>query len=212
MATTTPNYGWPVPTSTDYVKDGATAIEALGDAIDATVFGLGTSGFTLLNTTVFTASSSFAIDNVFSATYENYKCVINVTNNSSSQQNLAFVFRTSAPADISGAFYNHMLSAALASTPSTLASPTGGAGTLQTSGDVLIVDGGGDSSCSFDIYKPFTTDDTIISGTYTCDFNNNVYGGWVAACYSAATSASGIRFFPTGGNFTGEVRIYGYKD
>ena len=40
MATTTPNYGWPVPTSTDYVKDGATAIEALGDAIDATVFGL----------------------------------------------------------------------------------------------------------------------------------------------------------------------------
>ena len=38
MATTTPNYGWPVPTSTDYVKDGATAIEALGDAIDATLF------------------------------------------------------------------------------------------------------------------------------------------------------------------------------
>jgi hypothetical protein len=34
MATTTPIYGWPVPTSTDYVKDGATAIEALGDAID----------------------------------------------------------------------------------------------------------------------------------------------------------------------------------
>jgi len=37
MATTTPNYGWPVPTSTDYVKDGATAIEALGDAIDTTL-------------------------------------------------------------------------------------------------------------------------------------------------------------------------------
>jgi hypothetical protein len=43
MATTTPNYGWPVPTSTDYVKDGATAIEALGDAIDTTVFGLPSS-------------------------------------------------------------------------------------------------------------------------------------------------------------------------
>lgn len=39
MATTTPIFGWPVPTSTDYVKDGATAIEALGDAIDATVAG-----------------------------------------------------------------------------------------------------------------------------------------------------------------------------
>lgn len=37
MATTTPNNGWTVPTSTDYVKDGATAIETLGDAIDASV-------------------------------------------------------------------------------------------------------------------------------------------------------------------------------
>jgi hypothetical protein len=37
MATTTPNFGWSVPTSTDYVKDGATAIETLGDAIDARI-------------------------------------------------------------------------------------------------------------------------------------------------------------------------------
>lgn len=35
MATTTPNFGWPVPTSTDLVKDGAVAIETLGDSIDA---------------------------------------------------------------------------------------------------------------------------------------------------------------------------------
>jgi hypothetical protein len=37
MATTTPVYGWPVPTSSDLVKNGATAIEALGDAADATM-------------------------------------------------------------------------------------------------------------------------------------------------------------------------------
>jgi hypothetical protein len=40
MATTTPNFGWPVPTSTDLVKDGATAIEALGDGIDASLLDL----------------------------------------------------------------------------------------------------------------------------------------------------------------------------
>lgn len=46
MATTTPNFGWPVPTSTDLVKNGATAIEALGDAIDASMSDLegGTTG------------------------------------------------------------------------------------------------------------------------------------------------------------------------
>jgi hypothetical protein len=46
MATTTPNFGWSVPTSTDLVKDGATAIETLGDAIDASLVDLkgGASG------------------------------------------------------------------------------------------------------------------------------------------------------------------------
>jgi hypothetical protein len=46
MATTTPNFGWPVPTSTDLVKDGATAIESLGDSIDASLLDLkgGTTG------------------------------------------------------------------------------------------------------------------------------------------------------------------------
>lgn len=46
MATTTPNFGWTVPTSTDLVKDGATAIELLGDSIDTTLVDLqgGTTG------------------------------------------------------------------------------------------------------------------------------------------------------------------------
>jgi hypothetical protein len=52
MATTTPNFGWPVPTSTDLVKDGATAIEALGDSIDASLLDLkgGTTGQVLAKT------------------------------------------------------------------------------------------------------------------------------------------------------------------
>ena len=46
MATTTPNFGWTVPTSTDLVKDGAIAIETLGDGIDASFVDLkgGTTG------------------------------------------------------------------------------------------------------------------------------------------------------------------------
>ncbi len=40
MATTTPNFGWTVPTSSDLVKDGAVAIETLGDAVDASLAGM----------------------------------------------------------------------------------------------------------------------------------------------------------------------------
>jgi hypothetical protein len=52
MATTTPNFGWTVPTSTDLVKDGATAIETLGDGIDASFVDLkgGTTGQILSKT------------------------------------------------------------------------------------------------------------------------------------------------------------------
>jgi hypothetical protein len=72
MATTTPNFGWPVPTSTDYVKDGASSIEALGDAIDATVFGLGTGAETVLSSGAFTTSSALNLSNVLSSTYKFY--------------------------------------------------------------------------------------------------------------------------------------------
>ena len=53
MATTTPNFGWSVPTSTDYVKDGAVAIETLGDSIDASLVDLkgGTTGQVLSKNT-----------------------------------------------------------------------------------------------------------------------------------------------------------------
>jgi len=53
MATTTPNFGWSVPTSSDLVKNGATAIETLGDSIDASLVDLkgGTTGQVLSKAT-----------------------------------------------------------------------------------------------------------------------------------------------------------------
>ena len=89
MATTTPNYGWTVPTSTDLVKDGATAIETLGDAIDAsmnTALGTKKAGLVLLNTTSFSGVATQSLNNIFSAKYTNYKILIN-TSHSNAQEN-----------------------------------------------------------------------------------------------------------------------------
>lgn len=46
MATTTTNFGWTIPQSTDLVKDGATAIATLGSGIDTSMMDLkgGTTG------------------------------------------------------------------------------------------------------------------------------------------------------------------------
>ena len=52
MATTTTNFGWDIPQSTDLVKDGATAIAALGQDIDTALVDLkgGTTGQILAKT------------------------------------------------------------------------------------------------------------------------------------------------------------------
>ena len=80
MATTTPNYGWDVPTSTDYVKDGATAIETLGDDIDATLYtalGGAYPGLRLVKKqTIGSAVASVNVTSAFSATYTNYLIII----------------------------------------------------------------------------------------------------------------------------------------
>jgi hypothetical protein len=94
MATTTPNYGWDVPTSTDYVKDGATAIETLGDDIDATLYtalGGAYPGMRLIKKqTIGSGVSSVAVTNAFSATYENY--LIKVSGGSASTTtNMGFI-------------------------------------------------------------------------------------------------------------------------
>jgi hypothetical protein len=53
MATTTTNFGWDIPQSTDLVKDGATAIAALGQDIDTALIDLkgGTTGQVLTKAT-----------------------------------------------------------------------------------------------------------------------------------------------------------------
>jgi hypothetical protein len=81
MATTTPNYGWDVPTSTDYVKDGATAIETLGDDIDATLYSVTNGrnvGLSLVSTgTIGSGVTTFSMDNVFTSAFRNYQIIIN---------------------------------------------------------------------------------------------------------------------------------------
>jgi hypothetical protein len=61
MATTTPNFGWTVPTSSDLVKDGATAIETLGDSVDASIAGLTVNAQTGLTYTAVKADGLNAI-------------------------------------------------------------------------------------------------------------------------------------------------------
>jgi len=133
MATTTTNFGWDIPQSTDLVKDGATAIAALGQDIDTAFvdfkggttgqvlkkssatdldveWGTASSGLTLINTTSFTGVASQSFNNVFTSTYTNYKVLINVTS-ATGQVELTFRYRVSGTDASGGNYYSQLLTA-----------------------------------------------------------------------------------------------------
>lgn len=69
----TPNYSWPIPVATDYVKDGWDAIADLGNAIDTTVAALPTGAVTKITANTFTSASAVNLSSVLSDTYKYYR-------------------------------------------------------------------------------------------------------------------------------------------
>jgi hypothetical protein len=197
MATTTPNYGWPVPTSTDYVKDGATAIEALGDAIDATVFGLPAPGLVLVKTqTIGAAVSSIVVTDAFSATYDTY--LVTVSGGTASINNSQIIFCLGA--SVTGYYYKLFYSGYTAGVQNEFGSNTSGfdySGSADTNG----------LNASIQVRNPFTTQYT----TVVADKIGPSYAGWSGGVHQVATSYTDF-VIKVGGTITGgTIRVYGYK-
>lgn len=211
MATTTPNYGWTVPTSTDLVKDGATAIETLGDSIDASMFtALGTkkAGLVLLNTTSFSGVTSQAVTPVFSATYQNY--LITLTLSGCSADGVVYMKLRSGATDNSTGYSWAYAGFTTASVDTT----TGASG--QTTG-MLLCSTEADLnkayySATLNLYRPFeatvTAGTAILSGSTSAAVAMSRLG---ATWHTVESSFDGFNLIPSAGNITGVVRTYGYN-
>jgi hypothetical protein len=199
MATVTPNYSWPVPTSSDYVKDGASAIEALGDAIDATVFGLGT-GLTLIKTqTIGTAVSTVTVTNAFSATYDVYQIIIRGANGSNDDNNVYLKFNNST-----GSTYNY---------GGQVVNNAGVSGIVNTAnssvGMYCILTGSQTNiSSRIEVFNPFAANNTAI----TAQFSGQNYGGNITGQDKNAVSQTGFIISAPSSTLTGgTIYVYGYK-
>ena len=205
MATTTPNYGWTVPTSTDLVKDGATAIETLGDAIDAsmnTALGTKKAGMVLLNTTSFSGVASQSINDVFSATYDNYKIVLNAIG--STAINIALRFRVSG-SDVSTSTYQINFLFVSDTTVST--------GRQLTNTSLALGDCGSSDRLALtaDIHSPFLSVPTGVAtygiGNYPSANNLSIK----SASQSGSTSFTGFSLITSTGTITGSVSVFGFN-
>jgi hypothetical protein len=198
MATTTPNYGWPVPTSTDYVKDGATAIEALGDAIDATVFGLPSGALTLISdTTIGSAVASVTVSGAFSATYENYKIFISGGASSAGNSYLNFKLGAASTGFYNNFNYSGFTSGALASIGINNAAQWGYVGSADTAG----------LNACIELTSPFLSKRTMFTAPQY--FNGDA--GTSVGYLNDSNSYTAFTITPSSGTLTGgKIYVYGY--
>jgi len=208
MATTT-NYAWTTPDDSSLVKDGASAIRALGTAIDTsmnTALGTKKAGMVLLNTTSFSAVSSQSISDVFSTTYDNYHLIMNFT--SSADVLTTWRLRVSGADNSTSNYNSHM------SQSSSTANTYAGAGSASATSWFLTSSLGTTSvkGMNINLLNPFATANTLFNGTYSYSGTGGAAaynGGHIFGGFAATTSFTGFSLIPASGTITGTISVYG---
>jgi hypothetical protein len=225
MATTTTNFGWDIPQSTDLVKDGATAIAALGQDIDTAFvdfkggttgqvlkkssatdldveWGAASSGLTLINTTSFSgvSSANFPVG-TFSATYQNYRILVNAIINSGNAT-LSARLRVGGSDNTSSVYQIQRLLSEGSATPSSY--NTGNINLWDDFGGVRTIP----RPISADLFQPFEATPTsfahlIITGSAANTMSTVGY-------HSGSTSFDSLSIIASSGTITGTMSAYGY--
>ena len=162
------------------------------------------SGLTLINTTSFTGVASVSLPNdTFSATYKNYKIVLNHTNVT---WDFMFFRMRAAGTDLTSSVYGR----AVVLQDGSLTSNNQ---TAQSSGYLSYSQANLESASEINVYSPFDTVVTRASGLAT--FKRSSNGNAIAMLSSIidnTTSYDSMTFFSSSGNIAGTLQVFGYKD
>ena len=158
----------------------------------------------LIDSTSFSAVASEQLDNVFSATYENYKIIINITSGSSSGADLQLRMASAGTADSTsnryetGEYFVGAMTAVTAGNVNSVAAAQGQLGRIST-----------DAGCGAEVnmYNPFTSTNTKFS-CISVGHTLEVTGTGLAV----TNSYDGFQILASAGNMTGTVSVYGYKE
>jgi hypothetical protein len=194
---TTTKMGIVYPSSTDLVKDGATAMGTISTTVDAK------TGMVLLNTTAFSATSQQIVTNVFSTNFDNYKIIVNVTAFSGNTLGTYTRFGTSGTSNTNASYDNNGYYIDT-STPQALNVPNNTFiySSLKAAGNTNTL------SFDLDIFNPFATQLTnfIGSSTEASGRATTIYG-----TFDATTSFTDVVIYPSANNMTGTISVYGYN-
>jgi hypothetical protein len=204
MAGQTTNYLFDYPTSTDYVKDGATAIQTLATDVDTTLFtalGGAYPGLRLVKKqTIGTAVSSVTVTNAFSATYENYKILISGGVGSASGQ-LFFKLNGITSSDYYSTVIFNAFGTSSPAAQSLNANYWNWFGTYNT---ISI-------NCNSELNSPFLSELKIFSAPFVLMNSAGGVGGTTTGFINSTSSATGFTIETSAGTLTGgTIYVYGY--
>ena len=164
------------------------------------------SGLTLINTTSFSAVSSFAPANgTFSATYDNYRVIISGITTASGTQSFTIRYRATGTDNTTANYYSQRLTGDVAAANAD--NTTGGTSFLVSYGG-----SGGNSSLYMDFSNPFAAK----KGEILCFAN-----GWITGqgnilkmatmSFDDTTSFDSFSLIVGGSTFSGVCQVYGYQ-
>jgi len=186
-----------------YLKDTNSTQYYSGSAW-ATIGG-SASGFTLVTSASFSASAAVNINSCFSATYENYKIIVNYTG-ASTDQSPKMRLRASGT-DASGSDYSWGSNGSR-SDSSAFATPTN----ASSSFDFGRATSTARNSSWYEFNRPFSAAITTIRGVYAGNDGSSPFYNNVGGLHNVATSYDGLSIFVASGTITGNYYIYGYSN
>ena len=166
------------------------------------------SGLVYLDGASFSAQTSFSTAAIFTALYDNYKIIVNITAASVHGAIIQWRLR-SGGSDNTTTDYLSAYTGTRTNTVAIEGIITDGLSFGRTAGMSDTVGAAG----AFDILAPFLTAKTRMVGTIfgtTSGGNLAAYSGGIT--FNATTSFDAATFFPASGNFTGSYKVYGISN
>jgi hypothetical protein len=195
MPGTTTKMGIQYPTSTDLVKDGATAMQTLATNVD------NKSGLVFIKSqAVGTGVTTVTVNTAFSTNFDNYK-IIYMGGSSSGFTDLWLRLGTTTTGYYMGGSYTAYTAGAVTAASSGLAAQWSFAGIADPAGNALSVE----------VYQPYLADQSGIAAQFFSLGNTRV-GGATFGVLNNTTSYTAFTILVSAGTITGgTIRVYGYN-
>jgi hypothetical protein len=183
---------------------GTPAINGLSVPTDTFV-----SGMVLVNKTDFSAASSVSINNCFSSAYENYRIALFMSTASANSIDVQFRLRISGTDNSASVYHNLSPGITSGNGSSNIAQDAATYFSFGSVGITSPVVFGVDTA----IMRPFSVSTTYILGGRSSWAGTGANAGGALSCHHfGQTSFDGFSLIASTGNFTGTVRVYGYRN